>query len=138
MNLLDSDTLTLFTAGHPRVVARVLSATDVVATTIISRIEILRGRFDFVIGAADGQQLQRAQQWLDQSERDLLKFAIVPIDEATAGEFDHLRSNKKLRKIGRADLLIACIAIAHQATLVSRNLRDFRLVPNLRVENWAD
>lgn len=138
MNLLDSDTLTLFTSGHPRVVARVLSATDVVATTVISRIEILRGRFDFVMKSADGQQLQRAQKWLDQSERDLLKLVIVPIDEATAAEFDHLRSNKKLRKIGRADLLIACIAISNQATLVSRNLRDFRLIPNLKVENWAD
>ena len=40
------------------------------ATTVISRIEILRGRFDFVMKAADGQQLQRAQKWLDQSEAE--------------------------------------------------------------------
>ncbi len=138
MNLLDSDTLTLFTGGHPRVVERVLAATDTVATTVISRIEILRGRFDFVMKAADGQQLQRAQKWLDQSEAELRKLIIVPIDEGAAGQFDHLRVHKYLRKIGRADLLIACIAIANQATLVSRNLKDFRLVPNLKVENWAD
>ena len=137
MNLLDSDTLTLLAGGHPRVVERVLGAPDAVATTVISRIEIFRGRFDFVMKAADGQQLQRAQKWLDQSEAELRKLIVVPIDETAAGQFDHLRAHKQLRKIGRAEL-IACIAIANQATLVSRNLKDFRLVPNLKVENWAD
>ena len=38
----------------------------------------------------------------------------------------------------RADLLIAIIALANHGTLVTRNLKDFRLVPGLQVENWAD
>jgi predicted nucleic acid-binding protein len=46
MNLLDTDTFTLFAAGLPQVVERVLSSTDLVATTVVTRIEILRGRFD--------------------------------------------------------------------------------------------
>jgi predicted nucleic acid-binding protein len=43
-----------------------------------------------------------------------------------------------LKQLGRADLLIACIALAHDATLVTRNLRQFRRVPKLRVTNWVD
>jgi predicted nucleic acid-binding protein len=35
-------------------------------------------------------------------------------------------------------LKIACIAIAHDAVLLSRNLGDFRQVPGLKVENWLD
>jgi len=35
-------------------------------------------------------------------------------------------------------LLIASIALANDALLVTRNLRHFRQVPNLRLENWAD
>ena len=59
-------------------------------------------------------------------------------DAGFAAEFDRLRSHKKLVKIGRSDLLIASIALAHQATLVTRNVRHFRQVPGLNVENWAD
>ena len=34
------------------------------------------------------------------------------------------------------DLKIASIVLVHDATLLSRNLRDFRQVPGLRVEDW--
>jgi tRNA(fMet)-specific endonuclease VapC len=40
--------------------------------------------------------------------------------------------------MGRSDLLIACICLADGATLVTRNLKDFQGVPDLRLENWAD
>jgi tRNA(fMet)-specific endonuclease VapC len=36
------------------------------------------------------------------------------------------------------DLKIAAICLAHDATLLSRNLRDFEKVPDLRTENWLD
>jgi tRNA(fMet)-specific endonuclease VapC len=63
---------------------------------------------------------------------------VVSIDDASIVKFDQLRQDKKLKKIGRADLLIACIALANQATLVTRNVRDFQQVPGLWIENWAD
>ena len=41
-------------------------------------------------------------------------------------------------RIGPMDLRIACIALAHDATLLTRNVADFRQVPGLRFENWLD
>jgi tRNA(fMet)-specific endonuclease VapC len=120
------------------VTQRAREATDTVATTIVTRVEILRGRFDFLLKAADGAQLQRAQHWLDQSEADLRKLPVVTIDARSAAQFDKLRKHKKLIKIGRRDLLIGCIAIANNATLVTRNVKHFRQIPNLNVEDWAD
>jgi predicted nucleic acid-binding protein len=35
-------------------------------------------------------------------------------------------------------MLIACICLAHDALLVTRNVDDYKGVAGLRVENWAD
>ncbi len=140
MYVLDTDILTLLFAGHAQVVSRrhqVPSAE--IATTIVSRIQSLQGRFQFLLKAATGAELLRAESLLDATVHALAQVeTVLPIDHATAAEFDRLRDNKKLRKIGRADLLIAAITLANRATLVSRNLKDFREVPALSVENWAD
>jgi tRNA(fMet)-specific endonuclease VapC len=139
MIVLDTDTLTHFFRGHPRVVERMQTTTDEVAITIITRIEILQGRFDSVLKAADGAELQRGQRRLEESELDLARIPItLSINQRAAAEFDRLRGNRKLKRIGRADLLIAAIALANQATLITRNLKHFREVRPLRVENWVD
>ena len=139
MHLLDTDTLTYLHAGHPKVIKRLQELADPdVATTMITRIEILRGRFDFVLKAADGAQLLRAQELLSRSEELLAQIVTLPLDEQTASEFDRLRSQKTLGKIGRADLLIASIALSRRAILVTRNVRHFAVIPNLTVVNWID
>jgi tRNA(fMet)-specific endonuclease VapC len=140
MFVLDTDILTLLFAGNPRVLSRrdTVPTADV-ATTVVSRIQSLQGRFQFVLKAATGEDLLRAQSLLDGTIRSLaLVETVLIIDAAAAAEFDRLRENRRLRKIGRADLLIASITLANRATLVTRNLRDFRQVPGLQVENWAD
>jgi tRNA(fMet)-specific endonuclease VapC len=138
MILLDTDTLTHYWAGHARVLAKSQAAKEVPVTSVVSRIEVLQGRFASVFTAADGNQLLQAHGRLIVAEQNLAMWTIVPLDTAAVAEFDRLRQNKKLKKIGRADLLIASIALAHRATLVTRNLRDFKQVPGLRLENWAD
>lgn len=139
MHLLDTDTLTYLHAGHPRVIKRLRELADPdVGTTIITKIELLRGRFDFMLKGASGAELLRAQQLLLRTEELLAQIMIVPVDQAATAEFDRLRAVKGLRKIGRADILIASIALAHQATLVTRNLRHFRRISGLTVTNWID
>jgi len=139
MHLLDTDTLTYLHAGHARVIERLQALTDPnVGTTIITKIELLRGRIDFVLKAATGAELLRAQQWLIRTEELLEQIIIVPLDVAAATQFDQLRAIRSLRKIGRADLLIASIALANRATLVTRNVRHFKQVFGLNVINWID
>ena len=139
MHLLDTDTLTHLHAGHPRVIRRLRNVDDpIVGTTVITKGELLRGRIDFLLKAATGADVVRAQQWLTRTEELLAQILIVPFDEVAAKEFDRLRANKAYRKMGRADLLIAGIALAHRATLVTRNVRHFRQVAGILVENWVD
>lgn len=139
MYILDSDTLTHLHAGNPQVVENLQSVEDPdVVITIITKIELLRGRFEFVLKAETGAELVRAQQLLARTEDLLAQLLVLPFDAQAAGHFDRLRVQSNLRKIGRADLLIASITLAQRATLVTRNLRHFRHVPGLKVVNWVD
>ncbi len=139
MHLFDTDTLRFWDSGHPRVLQRLREVADPeVGTTIITKIEMLQGRFDFLLKASNPAELLRAQELLSRTEVFLERLLVVPIDQRAAALFEHLRTAKGLRQIGRADLMIACITLAHDATLVTRNLRHFRRVPNLRVSNWVD
>jgi tRNA(fMet)-specific endonuclease VapC len=138
MHVLDTDTLTHLHAGHPRVIKRLQEVDDPdICTTIITKIELLRGRFEFLL-KADSNKFLKAQGLLIRTEELLSQINILFLDDLTVDQFELLRNNRKLRKIGRADLLIASITLANRATLVTRNLRHFNNVPGLKVVNWVD
>lgn len=138
MFALDTDTLTHLLRGHPRVVEWRTRVIEDVVLTAVTRIEVLQGRFASVMKAGDAEQLLLAQQRLAASERQLADFDILPVDAAAAAEFERLIKVKGLRRLGCGDLLIASIALANKATLVTRNTKDFGKVSGLKLENWAD
>jgi tRNA(fMet)-specific endonuclease VapC len=105
VHLLDTDTLTYLHAGHPRVVQRLHTLDDPhVGITIITKIEILRGRYDSILKAATGPELLRAQDRLSRTESLLSRLLIIPFDEASAAQVDQLRQRRGRRQIGRADV----------------------------------
>jgi tRNA(fMet)-specific endonuclease VapC len=139
MIILDTDSLSLLMNGHERLTQSVQALEDAPAITVVTRIEVLQGRFASILKAADGGQLMQAQEWLLRNETYMNDLTILPIDQKAAEQFDRLRNHKKLKKVGRADLLIAGITLAYQATLVTRNLRHFQQVPGLTaVTNMRD
>lgn len=139
MHLLDTDTLTHLHAGNVRVLARLERLDDpVVGITIITKIELLRGRIEFLLKAANGEETLRAQSLYERTEVLLGDVLVIPFSPDAAKRFEQLRVASNTRALGRADLLIASIALTHRATLVTRNLRHFRRVPGLSFENWVD
>lgn len=142
MFILDTDTLSLIWRGQEKVAEklRLLGGLMKVPLAIshVTYIEVLRGRFANIFAAADGAELGEALRRYDETADRLQHLQIIPFDEAAISYFDKLRSVKKLNKMGRPDLLIACIVLAQSSILVTRNTKDFTNVPNLKVENWAD
>lgn len=74
----------------------------------------------------------------------LLERFIAPLEVAEFGAdaarvYGDLRSQLegKGTPIGPLDMMIAAHALALDVTLVSNNLREFKRVPKLRLENWA-
>jgi tRNA(fMet)-specific endonuclease VapC len=64
----------------------------------------------------------------------LAEWEIISLSRAAADLFMELRRQRI--RVGSKDLIIAAIAQTEDALLLSANLRDFRKVPGLRVENW--
>lgn len=61
------------------------------------------------------------------------RIQVQSFDQAAQGRFTDLR--KQGVRIGTMDLRIASIALVTGATVLSRNLRDFRQVPDLVLED---
>jgi tRNA(fMet)-specific endonuclease VapC len=136
----DTDIFTLLTRGHANVKARyekaVAEGGNLFGIPAVAWVEIIRGRCDAIKTSANGEELLKNFGRLVFSEQQLSRFARLPITESVSGQFDRWKKGKL--QIRQADLLIACICLAHDATLVTRNLKDFKLVPGLKLENWAD
>lgn len=60
------------------------------------------------------------------------RVPVAPFDATAARAFARAQ-----RARGKYDRLIAGHALALDATLVTHNLRDFRDVPGLRIEDWT-
>ncbi len=130
--LLDTDILTYFFRRHPQVVANVasyLQTHERLSLSIISYYELLRG-LRYVQAR---RHLNELEHFIDDS--DILPLSIAAADKA-ADIYAALRRQGAL--IGEADILIAGIALAHDAVLVTNNVSHSARVPGLTVENWAE
>jgi tRNA(fMet)-specific endonuclease VapC len=72
-------------------------------------------------------------------EQFLAPLEIAPFDQAAAWSYGRLHAHLEAKgtPIGSMDMLIAAHALSLGVRLVSNNLREFRRVPGLRLENWA-
>jgi tRNA(fMet)-specific endonuclease VapC len=86
MLVLDTDTLTHLLLGHKRVTEKRAQTSDEVVLTVITRIEVLQGRFAALLKAEDGEKLLLAQQRLLDNEMDLEKFIVLAVDSAASAE----------------------------------------------------
>ena len=73
-------------------------------------------------------------------ESFLAPFRIIPFDSRCAIEYARIRASLEAagQKIGPNDTLIAAIAIAHGAVLVTNNTREFERIEGLDLESWHE
>ena len=101
---------------------------------------------DIVISSITLSELEcgTAKSDLREQNRDALnKFLtpleIIPYDDKAAVHYGDIRTylEKKGNVIGAMDMLIGAHARSIPVTLVTNNLREFKRIPELRVENWT-
>ena len=112
--------------GHP---------SDDIATTIVSFEEQVKGWTSHLAKAGTTNQQIARYRKLKLQLNNYCRTTVVDFDERSGEHFERLR--KARARAGTMDLKIAAIALANDATLLTRNLRDFEKVPGLKVEDWT-
>jgi tRNA(fMet)-specific endonuclease VapC len=131
--ILDSNTISYYFRGDPQVVPRLqaLRPANVGVPAIVEfelRFGLLR-----LTSAVAAPRLVALAQLLRPMQR-------LPVDSHCATHAARIRAELEAAgtPIGPHDTLIAATALHHQATLVTRNVREFSRVPGLQWLNWHD
>ena len=69
----------------------------------------------------------------------LSNFPILDWNEDAAWVYGDVRKSLELKgqRIGERDLLLACQALALDATMLTNNTREFERIEGLKLENWV-
>ena len=134
--LVDTDILSLFLQRFPAVVASVeRHESDDLSTSIITVEEIWDGWMAVIAKAKTPERLGRVYQRFTTTIDELKLWKIVSFPAAAIVRYQSLKKQKL--NVGSSDLKIASIALEAGATVVTRNLRDFKRVPGLDCEDWS-
>jgi tRNA(fMet)-specific endonuclease VapC len=131
MFLLDTNTLIYFFKGRGKVAEHLFAVPP--SEVAISSVSL----YEIEVGIAKSSQPAKRRR---QFETFLAVVAVLPFDRAAARAAARLRVDLERRgfPIGPLDNLIAGVASAHRATLVTRNTREFSRVPGLALMDWYD
>lgn len=139
MLVLDTNIMTVIQHAsgpeYARLRARLDAATEPVCTTVTSLEEQLRGRLSVCHRARTAEEYLAAVGYLRHTFEFYKERRILNFDARAAVHFARLKSAKV--RVSTMDLRIAAIVLANDATLITRNLSDFRKVPGLRAEDWT-
>jgi tRNA(fMet)-specific endonuclease VapC len=105
------------------------------AATLVSFEEQSRGWLAYVSRARTTQERVDAFHKLHLHLKNYCSLTVLDFNINAGGHFDVLLGSRL--RVGTKDLQIAAITLSQSATLLSRNLRDFRRVPGLKVEDWT-
>jgi len=140
MYLLDTDHLSILERGGQNaqpLLARLssINPNEVVATTIVTYEEQTRGWLGYMAASRSLEAQVEAYRQLQQHLENFCNIPVIGFETAAASTFQNIK--KTYPRLGSMDLKIAAIAIANNATLLSRNLSDFSQIKNLRTEDWT-
>ena len=136
--LLDANIMRHYSERHPTLYLNLAKvAQPDLALSILTVIEMRRGRYDGVVKATPENFLQQQERLLA-TEQTIERFELAWFDAAAVREFQQLRAQISTKK-RRPDALLAAQARAHRLIVVTRNTKDFAdLLPALQLQNWID
>jgi tRNA(fMet)-specific endonuclease VapC len=139
MYILDTDHISVFDRGRrsAQVLLSKLAVVDPsqVVTTIVTYEEQMRGWLSYTARSRSIQEQIAAYKRLERQLASYQKMSVISFDDRSGLTFEELR--KRYPRLGTMDLKIAAITIVHDATLLTRNFKDFGQIEGLRIEDWT-
>ncbi|EDN69535.1 PilT-like protein [Beggiatoa sp. PS] len=128
INHLDTNIVIAYFKGNHKVANKIKTHLPHISISTLVLGELLYG----------ARASQRKDENLDKVYQFLRIVNVVDFDQACAEQYSHIRASlrKKGRPTGETDALIAAIALAHNATLVTDNIKHFQHIDGLILENW--
>ena len=109
--------------------------TQPIAATVISYEEQTRGWMKYFAQAKNLEQQVIAYQRLQQHAINYCSITLLPFDLRSSEHYQQLR--KQYPRLDTMDLKIAAIVLVHDATLLTRNQKDFSQIQGLKIEDWS-
>lgn len=138
MIAIDCDVLTLFLLGDAAIVARMNSLPPAqLGVPVIVLEEMVRGRLNSIRQASAGRgkvSLELAYWRFQELLHSMCQYQTLSYSAAADALYQAWRQQRV--RIGTSDLRIAAICVSLGARLVTRNARDYGLVPGLIFEVW--
>lgn len=137
--ILDTDHVSLFLGKHQSVTRCIAKHGAEVAITIVTVQELFNGWIVRINSTTNVSDLVRLYEKLNRTIDFCKQVPVVGFDLKAGDCYQHLidkvpgLAKKRLQK----DMRIAAIALAQDAIVVTRNHRDFSLVPQLQIEDWS-
>jgi tRNA(fMet)-specific endonuclease VapC len=137
--ILDTDCVSLFLEGNSLIGERAAARFPDVAITIITVQEIFNGWTGRINDPSQTDRLVWLYTKLWRTTEFSKKVTILNFTEAAQIYHQNLLADNKLlaKKRLEKDMRIAAIALANNGIMVTRNLKDFSLIPNLQIEDWT-
>ena len=134
--ILDTDHMTLWQHNNAVVIAKLRQVPfSDRAVTQVSLTEQVQGWQALIARARTEGEIARNLQRLYETITLYQSLQVLRYEPDAILRFEQLRQAKI--RIGSQDLRIAAIALGKNATVVTRNLRDFRQIPGLQVADWS-
>jgi tRNA(fMet)-specific endonuclease VapC len=128
MRHLDTNIVSAYFRGHAAVEERIQSSLDDIAVSIFVVAELKFG----------ARKSARPDVNLARVDAFLALVTVATFDAAGADAYSQIRLDleRKGRPSSDMDMLIASVALAHSATLVTHNVKHFEAIDDLTVEDW--
>ncbi len=128
MYCIDTDIVIEYLRGNAKIVKKVEELKDKISLTQITLLELHFGAY---ISDKKEERLKQIKELIGQ-------FNIIDFNTESLNNFGIIKSDlmKKGLSLDNFDLCIASLALSHNKILVTNNVKHFKRIEKLRVENW--